>query len=134
MSQFNESSTEETALATTEPTAEESDEEACEHDHAHDHAHDSCPAERLVTPADIFDIDPTEESIIIIGTQQKKVTKITGLDGMVQLKVAAVVVFPMHYLIVQCFIMLIGTCAAVLFDKVYGRGRESGWFAKIRNL
>lgn len=46
-----------------------------------------CPAHRIVTPADIFDISPTDEAIVIVGTQQAKVTRIAGLEGMTELKV-----------------------------------------------
>lgn len=118
MSEFNESEIEETALASTEPTEPTavSDEEACEHDHAHDHDHNSCPAERIVTPGDIFDIDPTEESIVIIGTQQKKVTKITGLDDMVQLKVVYMSVASTTHFLRSIIFDHIGTGATILFD------------------
>lgn len=59
-----------------------------DHDHHdHDHEHDTCPAERILSPGDVMDISPTDESIIIVGTQQAKVTRITGLEGMAALKV-----------------------------------------------
>ena len=74
--------------STTEDTVEEGHDHSHEHGHEHGHDHDhDCPAERIVTPGDIFDIKPDDDAIVIVGTQTKKVTKISGLEEMTQLKV-----------------------------------------------
>lgn len=86
MSEFAPTSemTETPDLSVTEITQDSAG--AHEHTHDHEHVHD-CPAERIVTPGDIFEFTPEEESIIIVGTQTKKVTRISGLEDMTQLKV-----------------------------------------------
>lgn len=44
------------------------------------------PIHRIVIPADVVDIKPDDERIYIIGTRGEKVTKIMGLEGMLNLK------------------------------------------------
>lgn len=54
---------------------------------------DSVPAERIVIPADVVEILPTDDNVYVIGTRDGKVTRIAGLEGMPQLKVN-VIPFP----------------------------------------
>jgi hypothetical protein len=63
-----------------------------EHDHGHAHEHDSedeevPPVDRIICPGDVVDLEPSMETIYIVGTRGEKVTKISGLEGMVELKV-----------------------------------------------
>ena len=67
-------------------------------DHNHDHSHDEHdehdvddedvpPVKRIVIPGDVIELEPNMDTIYIVGTRGEKVTKIAGLDGMVNLKV-----------------------------------------------
>ncbi len=43
---------------------------------------DVAPAQRIVKPADVIDIDINDDTVYIIGTRGEKVTVISGLDHM----------------------------------------------------
>lgn len=45
------------------------------------------PIERIISPADVIDIQPDDESVYIIGTRDTKVTTMRGLDKAIDLKV-----------------------------------------------
>ena len=61
--------------------------EFCQDCNADDNEADKAPTERIVIPADVIEINKADESVYVIGTKDGKVTKITGLDGMPNMKV-----------------------------------------------
>lgn len=57
--------------------------------HNDDHSSDEevRPVDRIVLPKDVVEINDEDESVFIIGTRDEKVTRLQGLENMLNLKV-----------------------------------------------
>ena len=103
------------------------------------------PSERVICPKDVVSFSDEDEAIYVIGTRGGKVTRISGLDSMTNIKVSLILCerFGTFYALYACFSLIMylcvdvvrtGPCAQVMFDSFDDWGRKSFFITEARAL